>query len=209
MAPHYRIIRKINWKNTVKDLAHCLAPQQNSILLVIIIVVTSCLGAGPWNPSPQPLPAGEQTPRRLVPLLSPSSAGPFPPRLPRPAPPRPVPPLSSEETFRRLVHRPVSGPRCRGLGAERDGRLRVCAADAGAGARPQGNGELTVSEPGPAGWWVPGAGGMREGGGLPFPELAQGGRKAPASLQHPATGRRNPTSFGDLTRGLSLLRPTS
>lgn len=143
MAPHYRIIRKINWKNTVKDLAHCLAPQQNSILLVIIIVVTSCLGAGPWNPSPQPLPAGEQTPRRLVPLLSPSSAGPFPPRLPRPAPPRPVPPLSSEETFRRLVHRPVSGPRCRGLGAERDGRLRVCAADAGAGARPQGNGELT------------------------------------------------------------------
>lgn len=49
---------------------------------------------------------------------------------------------------------------------------------------------------------------MGEGGGPPFLELSHGGRKAPASLQHPASLTVNGTSFGDLMRRLSVLRPT-
>lgn len=49
---------------------------------------------------------------------------------------------------------------------------------------------------------------MGEGGGPLFLELSHGGRKAPASLKHPASLTVNGTSFGDLMRRLSVLRPT-
>ena len=61
-------------KNIVKDLAHCLAPRQNPILIIVI----SSLGAGPCNPPPQRFPVGEQTAPQAAPLTSPSSPLPLP-----------------------------------------------------------------------------------------------------------------------------------
>lgn len=199
-------------------------PRQNPILIIVI----SSLGAGPCNPPPQRFPVGEQTAPQAAPSLHPPLpflSRPFssPPPPPRPAPSRPVPPLSSEETFRRPIHQPESGPRCCGLGAEPGGQAggrpgpdgagaagpRVSAAAGRAGAGQQGSGTLTVSEPRPPGRGIPTgrAGWKREAAFLLGARPGSG--KAPASPSSIALrGRRKQPSFGDPTRGRSLLRLT-
>lgn len=74
----------------VKDLAHCLGRTPSSLLLL------AAWGRVPATRLPSGFLWGSRRPLRPPPhftLLSPSSPGPFPPRLPRPAPPRPVPSL--------------------------------------------------------------------------------------------------------------------
>lgn len=221
-GPHVNRVR-IKWgENIVKDLAHCLTPQQNPILIIIVI---SSLGAGPCNPPPQRFPVGEQTAPQAPPphftLLSPSSPGPFPPRLPRPAPPRPssflggnFPPADPSARVRPALLRPGSragrtGRRATGTGRGGSGRARVSAAAGRAGAGQQGSGALTVSEPGPPGRGIPTgrAGWEREAASLPGARPGSG--KAPASPSSIALpGRRKRASLGDPTRGRSLLRLT-
>lgn len=180
-----------------------------------------------WGRAPATgLPSGFLWGKQTAPQASPPHPPPSHPPLPflsqpfssppPPAPPRPVPPLSSEETFRRLVHWPVSGPRCRGLGAEPGGRDRTGRERPGPGCLrppdapgPGSGAALTVSEPGPPGWGISAgrAWWEREATSLrgARPGSGEGSR---VCLLHPASWTAKAGLVWGSHLGRSLLRPT-